>query len=306
MKSCKLIYSFLYPQVRQVAEQLWLSKPHYLFDRSYQKSQEGKEVEFIEKWKTWTSSVLSGLENYSHFYPTNGSSEAIREIIYQIKVQNRKLVIIENDYEGYKAFAIACNLYFTVLKKEELLNYAFQPDDTLVFSHPSSIDGNLYSDYDQLMTKIDKNYPQTQVYVDLCYVGTIAKDYHININYNCIQGCFMSLSKVFGVYYHRIGGLLSKKTEAGLFGNQWFKNMFSLQLGIELMKSFTIFTLPQAIKPYQDRLCSELSSDLNIAVKPCDVAILAYSDQVHNDYARGNLSRICLTPGLDELTQEKK
>lgn len=306
MKSCKLIYSFLYPEVRLVAEKLWDSKPHYLFDRSYQKSQEGKEVEFINDWKKWTASVLTGLEKYNNFYPTNGSSEAIREVIYQIKVQNRKLVIIENDYEGYKAFALACNLDFTVLTKEELLNYDFLPNETLVFSHPSSIDGNLYADYDKLMTKIDQKYNQTQVYVDLCYVGTIAKDYQINLNYNCIQGCFMSLSKVFGVYYHRIGGLLSKKPEAGLFGNQWFKNMFSLQLGIELMKTFSVCTLPKKTKQLQEQLCKELSSELKVEVKPCDVVILAYSKEVHPDYARGNLSRICLTPGLDLLTQEKK
>lgn len=306
MKGIKLIYSFLYPEVRQIQEQLWRELPHYLFDQSYLQNQEGKEKEFIDYWKEWTNGVINHNPKLSHFYPTNGSSEAIREVIYQLKNKGRTLILLENDYEGYKAFALSCGMRMKIIKREDILNYSFNETDTLIISHPSSIDGCLYQDYDLLMKRIDSLFPETTVYLDLCYVGCLARDYQINLNYKCIQGYFMSLSKVFGVYYHRIGGLVSKNPESGLYGNRWFKNMFSLELGLRLMKTFKVRELPNKILKHQNELVDELSQELGVDIVPSDVVILAKSSEIIEEYQRGDISRICLTPGLDDKTKANK
>lgn len=300
MKPCKLIYSFQYPEARSVLNSLWKQEPHFLFDNNYLKAQENKEKEFFSLWKQWSSPVVTHNQELKYFYPTNGSSEAIREVIYQLKNRKRRMVIFKNDYEGYKAFALSCKLKFVEIDKDKALKFKFKDDDTLVFSHPASFDGNIWEGYDELMASLSDK--KTQVYVDLCYVGTVAREYKINLDYSNIEGTFISLSKVFGVYFQRIGGLVSKNEEAGLFGNQWFKNMFSLHFGMELIKTFSVYELPRKYKEKQEQLCNEISEQLNAKVEPSDVVFLAYSKEIIKDYERGKGSRFCLTPGLDVLS----
>ena len=72
------------------------------------------------------------------------------------------------------------------------------------------------------------------------------------------------------------------------------------------MRTFSVRELPNLIKPHQDALCLELTRELGSEVKPSDVTMLAYSPHSIVGYERGSHSRICLTPGLDQLTSTKE
>ncbi len=113
---------------------------------------------------------------------------------------------------------------------------AMRPGDCFYLSQPSSIDGNTWDDADEFIKMMAHTHPYVRIRLDLCYLGTTTRPFKLlNANMFNVDMIFFSLSKVFGVYYHRIGGVFCKRKLPGLFGNRWFKNLFSLQLGCELM-----------------------------------------------------------------------
>lgn len=304
MKYLKTIYSLYFPEVRQKLEELWETKPHYLFDNNFLGAQEGKENEFLNKWIDWTASTISLNKDFKHKYVTAGSSEAIREFIYNIASKGHRLVLFENDYEGYRSFAEAANCNYVLIQRSEYSSFMFNNKDVVILSNPSSIDGAVWREYDNFCKYLLKEYPQVEIAVDLCYVGICVNNIQINCSYSNISTIFFSLSKVFGVYYHRIGGIMSKKELLGLVGNKWFKNMFSLEFGIILMKSFKINELAIKYSKYKKEIESQIEQDLKIKIKENDVLILSYSDEFKAEFARGANSRICITPALFEKIEK--
>jgi hypothetical protein len=115
---------------------------------------------------------------------------------------------------------------------------------------------------------------------------------------------FFSLSKVFGVFYHRVGGVLSRAPMLGLEGNKWFKNVFSLYLGTSLIRQTPNPTaLPAKYRPVQLEACRLLSERHGIPLVPSDVMLLASSapGAYPAAFRRGAGYRWCLTPTMDRL-----
>ena len=80
-----------------------------------------------------------------------------------------------------------------------------------------------------------------------------------------------SLSKPFGVYYDRIGGVLCRDPMPSLFGNQWFKNLTSLQLGAALLERHDVFDLPRRYKSVQRDAAARIGRRLGLTLSPSDV-----------------------------------
>ena len=302
MKYLKTIYSLQFPEVKETLTDLWESKPHYLYDKNYEKAQDGKEKEFLNQFVIWSRDVIDlNLVLYPHFYACAGSSEAIREAIWELKKDGKRLVLFKNDYEGYLAFAQSSKLDYIIIDKNDYISFDFQNNDSIFLSNPSSIDGCFWDRYEDFMSHMEANFPQVSIGIDLCYVGTTLNPAHkINLNYSNINYVFYSCSKVFGIYYHRIGGVLSKKPMSGLIGNMWFKNMFSLELATKLMKNFHSSYFSEKYQKHRQLVIEQLEKDLNIKTKPSDVFLLAISDNVIDEFKRDNISRICITPALDQ------
>lgn len=300
MKYLKTIYSLQFPEVKELVEDLWLSKPHYLFDNNYKNQQVGKESEFYQEWRRWSAPIVKFDANeFNHFYATAGSSEAIREVIWTLKQNNKRLVLFENDYEGYSAFAESACLIVAKINRDDYLNFKFESTDVVMCSNPSSIDGSFWLEYDSFMKYMLSKNQHVDIYLDLCYVGTTDLiESRLNLNYENIKAIFISLSKTYGIYFHRVGGVISKNEIKGLYGNQWFKNMFALELGIKLMQKFPVDYFSKKYETVKDAVVRTCEKDLNIKIKKNDILILAISEDIHIDYQRGNLSRICLTPLL--------
>lgn len=93
----------------------------------------------------------------------------------------------------------------------------------------------------------------------------------------------------------------------GLFGNRWFKNVFSLTFGIELMNKFSVNFLPKKYEKIRKKVINSLNSKHNLELVPSDVFLLANSNsELLKEYQRvdGN-ARICLTEMIDEVFNEK-
>lgn len=149
-----------------------------------------------------------------------------------------------------------------------------------------------------------------RVMVDLCYLGTTMTPLNVNFDHKCVDTIFFSLSKVYGVYFHRIGGVFTKSNYLGLVGNQWFKNLFSLELGIELLKKYSVEYFPKKYQHIQQQAVYELNmQNPEATIIPSDVIILATAKGYHSqwqEYLRKPLAhyRFCLTPLMDKIIKK--
>jgi hypothetical protein len=147
------------------------------------------------------------------------------------------------------------------------------------------------------------------------YVGAIAEPpaAPIAADASAVLALVFSLSKPFGVYHDRIGGVLSRDPMPSLFGNQWFKNLTSLQLGQALLDRHDVFDLPRRYKQIQREAAARVGRRLGLTLSPCDVSVLAQANtEATTDRAlaaflrrpAGDLNaplRLCLTPTMAEM-----
>lgn len=348
----KTVYSWVMPETERVVEELQSEIPHQheLRDwmrEAWTKKQDVYDKLFLSEWIEWASDLVSmdTEKDFPYGYPTAGSSEAIRETLAQhASIGKYKPVnglptihVFEGEYEGYEALAEPYGIQ--VVKhdrsnwKESLFQYTGKEGREHLFylSQPSSINGCVWSGFSEFMDWVEAN-TQIEVALDLCYVGTVPSSKWTDLidtgRWKNIKHVFFSLSKVFGVYYRRIGGVFSRDPIPGLYGNKWFKNISSMRLGRQLMSRFGPFELPDKYKAVQWDVIQELKDDLNEAfcedcgplfdLRSSDVFLLAreyrhfgigtpslsHSPDIRKHMARTQrTARYCLTQRLYEAVQ---
>lgn len=237
------VYSVVWPSTESLVRRVLTQETEELLSRhraAYTKRQDALHAPFFQAWLDFVGPCVSGLDGYGYSYPTNGSSEAIREVIRQACPNGDFVVVFEGEYEGYEALASPQGT--TVLSvnrsrwrevvqswKEGSPPWGNARAQWWV-SQPSAIDGNVWEDYQAWLDEV-ATLPGCDVWVDLCYVGMCHPAPQVDVSSPVIAGVVFSLSKVMGAYYRRIGGCFSRKEIPGLWGNRWFKNLDSLYLG---------------------------------------------------------------------------
>lgn len=320
----KPVFDCKWPETRALAASLWRGLPHGLADMLYEAPYAGRQDhingEFLDRWLGWSSAAVR-LEHASlaHRYATAGSSEAIRERIAQHAVEGHRgrtapvVHVFEGEYEGYAALAEGYGV--TVVRHdrtrwEESFAAAVRSpdaDDLVLLSQPSAIDGNLWAEYPAFIRFLERRHPRLRVGLDATYVGSVAREYEIDARSPIIDTVFFSLSKVFGVYYHRVGGVLTRRPLPGLVGNKWFRNTFSLHLGERLMAAHPHRAIPGRYAGHQAESIRQVCAALGVPAVASDVVLLAahpWRDDlpsVVTDLRRGPMVRYCLTPTLDRL-----
>ena len=323
----KTVYSLYYPETAKLIEAALNPFPHHLYTEAWTKKQDELHGPFFEAWQNVLGTpALPGVRwgiDFPHQYPCNGSSEAIRETLADLAVesqQRRKLPrvhVFSGEYEGYRAIAEGYGFEVVEHSRNQRhesdwrlaatnINKQMRPGDRFYISHPSSIDDNIWPHIDEFITLMAEHNPGVGIYLDLCYVGTTQKPVVVtNANLFNVQALFFSLSKVYGVYYHRMGGVYSRKRLPGLVGNMWFKNLLSLHLGKMLLNHFG-GSLPKTYGHLQKRAVEALEGwyekrgDVAI-IKPSDVVLLAHSEgrgfyEWDQELQRAGGVRYCLTP----------
>jgi hypothetical protein len=303
------VYGLVLPETRAMVRRLWAERPEILYESPYEDSQDAAHLAFLDDWRRWVSPVVTGLTELRHQYVTNGSSEAIRETVWSLAKAGQpsvgaQLHVFAGEYEGYAAYARAAGV--TVLTHDRAtwrdIAYAPQTIHRWYVSQPSAIDGNVWDHFPQFLRETDER--GIEVAVDLAYVGAVADQPVIDLSLPNIPYVFFSLSKVFGVFYHRVGGVLSRAPMLGLEGNKWFKNIFSLYLGTSLIRETpSPTTLPAKYRPVQAEACRLLCERHGIPLSPSDVLLLASSPPgaYPDAFRRGAGYRWCLTPTMDRL-----
>lgn len=345
-KTSTTVYSWVMPETERLLTELATNPEHQTAMReleraAWTKRQDSVHYAFAEQWREWVSPAInlpmSLLEcdltlpsTPWHFYPTAGSSEAIRESLhelaqissYSLTVGPPTIHIFEGEYEGYEALGRPMGL--RVIKhdrtqwRESLKPYEGDLGAGHVFylSQPSSLDGEWWGDFDDFVAYLS-HHPM-RLRLDLCYVGCVSSGTLPFLAARTVPEdvdmIFFSLSKVFGVYYHRIGGVFSSRPMPGLWGNRWFKNLRSLYLGQQLMAAHGVFELPDRYSELQRTVTSMLHQGIpnNLSFHCADVFLLANQlpharNPVYcSSYQRTNrIARYCLTQLMDEEARKR-
>jgi len=302
------------------------ARRHYLeqFRDAWTGKQYASHEAFIERWMAWAAPVVTiDAAGFPWRYPTAGGSEALFHVIAahgnraRVEHFNPEVHVFAGEYEGYKAYAEACGIAVVEHPRTDWQAVGRTLPATALFclSQPSAIDGNVWPHANEFLSLLAAAGEHPRVLLDVTYVGSIAEPPSMRIAADgpSVQALAFSLSKPFGVYYDRIGGVLCRKAMPSLFGNQWFKNLTSLQLGQALLECHDVFDLPRRYKSVQHEAAARIGRRLGLTLAPCDVSVLAQANaEATTDRALAaflrrpagdhNASlRLCLTPTMAEM-----
>lgn len=325
------IYALFTQQARQ--EYAMLQNDSMLQDKLYgmaaSRKQDGINNDFADQYKSWTNGLVLGLDDFKYFYPAAGSSEALRETIVALAANAKnegnsqlKLHVFQAEYEGAKSYAAGNALRVVEYPNRDLQKLASSTEikagDLFYLSYPSSLDGNCWDQLEEFLDIMHKK--GVKVLLDLTYIGCYVDKTKIPANHPSVECVYVSLSKSFGVYYQRVGGVFTKNPNLLLFGNQWFKNMFSLRLGMSLMQAYDRKQIPEFYKPIQNALISLVNGKLGLKLEPSDVFLIATQYISRLEYEQlspekrilcrpqnngeNYILRVCLQPMLDYLTND--
>lgn len=317
----KTVYALVTPEVENLKKSVFSNAAENLLTdcrEAWTGKQDALHEEFFNTWVEWTKPVIDlDRAQFPFYYPTAGASEPIRQIIFSHAANAwnpTNIMVFEGEYEGYKAMAEAAGLDCIEVDRDDWEDAAcdgwgvWRDDgdhDALFFiSAPSAIDGNVWENFNEFLSKMPKN----SVVVDVTYVGAIGPGFErFNLNQPSVKAVVFSLSKPFGAYYDRIGGVFMRQEDMGLFGNKWFKSLYALKVGTELMKKYGVFYMPSTFKEHQKAMVEKASQTLGIEMIPSDVFLLAHGEPPagETDFSkyvtRADKIRVCLTPGLAEM-----
>lgn len=293
-----------------------------MFREAWTGKQDQYHERFFKTWHEWSRPVVDlNRKNFPSYYPCNGASEPIRQLVYDLVAASSasglfpaNIHVFEGEYEGYKAMAEAAGANLIENKRENwrvlagLLTHTPNKGDLFFISAPSAIDGMVWQDFNAFLEAM----PPNSVVVDCTYVGAIPKSSlkkRFNLNVPSVSSVVFSLSKPFGCYYDRIGGIFCREENPALFGNKWFKNLTSLALGTRLMESFDVFHMPSKYARFQNRAARRTATELALAIEPADVYILGRgvneaNSELETYLLRASKVRVCLTPGIAEEIKE--
>jgi hypothetical protein len=307
----RTIYSIAWPETHKIFSNLNTKDIQEQFTQTWTKKQDELHKPYLDLWvKAHAKNLnIEGMFNFS--YPTNGSSESIFQQLSHLHSQGKRLVVFYEEYEGYIMFAnnIHMPVHF-ISRNNPDFSSLNKNTDVFFLSQPSSIDGNMWDGFHGFMKQLDKL--GISAYIDLAYLGVFPHETIDLTPYKNIDGVFFSLSKIFGVYYHRIGGCFLKNENPLLWPMLWFKNLNSIHYGTLMLEQYIEGKYTQQIldnKKYQADICMELSALLQCNVKPSDVPMIAQVEYDNNKYPwmsfykrNDNPShiRICISPLLEK------
>lgn len=300
----KTVYALITPEIQKLYH-VKSANPE-LHQEAWTGKQDAVHWEFFDKWLKFSETLVDLNPKYYPFqYPCAGSSEAIRQLIFDNAVVSnaRAIHVFEGEYEGYKAMAEAARANFIVHKRDEWreVRAKIAKGDLFFISAPSAIDGNVWPMLNQFLNMM----PIESVVLDLTYVGLTTTAFEkINANASSIFAATFSLSKPFGVYYERVGGVFCRKESLSLFGNRWFKNLTSLTFGSAILDRFKDPIRPELSELQTSLAAERVSEAIGVEFKPSDVGILMYAPEPHiptplqRYLSRAGTLRVCITPML--------
>jgi hypothetical protein len=288
------------------------------YHEPWTQKQDAMHEAYFSRWLKWAAPIVwIRADDFPHRYPTAGASEGIFKIMAEYSAAchasgiTPSVHVFEGEYEGFSAYAAALRIRTVAHPRDDWRDVPARLERHAQFwvSQPSAIDGNVWSHFGDFVSAMGGAQPDVQVIPDLTYVGGVARDFHVDLDHPNIPAIVISHSKPFGGYYHRVGGVFSRREYLSLFGNKWFKNLQSLAWGTEMMKRHGVYDLPRKYRSVQEAAVETIARRLEIeGLAPADVLLLGIAppprtvspllSSVLRGSGRGRVIRLCLTPAM--------
>lgn len=299
------VYSYYLPEAREAAQRALTPLPHGLLLENLYPGLDELHQPLVDAYIDTFAGQVRGWETLPHRYPTAGSSEGLFHLMAAHAAEPDRLPLyqLDGEYQGYAAYAAALGLPMISLSADDLLT---APPGRVFISHPSALDGNLL-DADLLAGVVDRH----RVVLDLAYLGT-TRPLDVDLDHENIDAVVVSFSKPFGLYYYRVGLCFSRRDLPSLYGNKWFKNALSLQVGTTLLNDVDVEKLRRRYAAKQLEAVRRASDALGVQLAPSDVWLLAHlptgerPSAALEPFRRGDGYRVCLTAYLMQMEREER
>jgi hypothetical protein len=288
------------------------------YHEPWTQKQDAMHDAYFGHWLKWAAPIVSiRADEFPYRYPTAGASEGIFKIMAEYAAscrassQGPSIHVFEGEYEGFAAYAAALRIRTVTHPRDAWRQMPARIERNAQFwiSQPSAIDGTVWDDFGEFVSLMAEVQPDVELVPDLTYVGSVAREFRVDLDRANIPAFVISHSKPFGGYYHRVGGVFSRREYLSLFGNKWFKNLQSLAWGTEMMARHGVFDLPRKYRPVQEAAVESVSRRLDIdGLMPADVLLLGIAtprgevSPLLSKVLRGSGSqrviRLCLTPAM--------
>ncbi len=292
----KAVYSYYFPEVRTIIDKIAADYPHETFLKSVNPGLDDYHKPVIESYLKHFEHQLPDLKNFPYQYVTGGASEGIFHILAQIAATGNKkpLYVLEGEYEGFAGYGANLGLSFKTVK--ETSDFERLEPGIIFISNPSARDGNII-DNREIIAACNAGH---KVVYDSTYVG-LTNPYKYDLNHENIIAVLVSLSKPFGLYYHRIGFTFTRAEMKTLEVNKWFKNILSLKIAKDVLENIGETQLVDTYRANQSEAIKKMETDLKIKAKASNVVLLANApkESIPNEfenYSRKHNYRFCLTP----------
>lgn len=206
------------------------------------------------KWlQLGTHTKIKGLDDFPYVYAINGASQFINDLS---KIENRKIVLHQNEYGAYHKIL---ELYSYPVRVENSYSDMDQenPNEVIILSYPVSLNGNKDVGAENLI----KN-SKTPIILDSVFLGTNFFD--VKLDLKNIETFVFSFSKSFGLAYNRIGILFSKREipEYELYHMHGYLNVHSIHIAMKIMNSYNIDYFTENYKDVYNEACKRKECDV--------------------------------------------
>lgn len=297
------VYSYYFPEVRQVIDRVVRCYPHHIFLRSVKPGLDNFHIPIIAKYVRYFRKILGGIDGFKYRYVASGASEPIFHLLARLKIHETgaKIYVLRGEYHGYKEYGKELKIVIHEVSQEQATSVNL-PKGIFFISNPSARDGMIISN--DLIRQILRRH---RIILDASYVG-LTRPFRMDLRHKNIIAVVSSLSKPFGLYYYRIGFAFSRAPLPTLEVNKWFKNIFSLVVADAVLSSIKPWLLYRRYAPLQKKAIGHLNRVYSLCLRPADVLILgtAHEEDVRTwnkeakrllkPYLRGDVYRLCLTP----------
>jgi histidinol-phosphate/aromatic aminotransferase/cobyric acid decarboxylase-like protein len=306
----KAVYSYYFPEVREIVDAVNKDYPHEIFLTSSPIVLDDFHEPIIQKMLNYYSETVPELNKFSFIYPTSGSSEGIREYLSLLAFKGiKEIYVLDGEYEGFRETAKTRGIATKEMTIDDLLKA--EPGQVLI-SNPSARDGNIIPN--ETITQIcDAGH---KVFYDLAYLGSTPQNEFDLSHPNIVAGC-VSLSKPLGLFRYRIGFTFGVEEIPSLYANKWFKSIPGLLLAEKVFDTLDVQQLYNKYNSWQSEIIDEVEHEFGLRLEPSDAILLATlsenkaqelsldMQQAIAPFKRGDGYRFCLTPYFEKLEKEK-
>ena len=96
LKAIGTVYSYYFPEVREIIDEIVADYPHDVFLQSVDPGLDDFHVPIIDMYLNFCSGSVPGLRDFDFKYPTAGAEEGIREVLTLLQSQGIEEIYVFN------------------------------------------------------------------------------------------------------------------------------------------------------------------------------------------------------------------